>query len=108
MPLGINHNDARITTRWNEHDFKMAVFGVIHEAGHGMYEQDIDEKYADTPIYQGTSMGIHESQSLLMKSLLEATAISGKSSIHFSKNVQKAHLMMSPLTLFMIIEKNTI
>lgn len=62
--LGINHNDARITTRWNEHDFKMAVFGVIHEAGHGMYEQDIDEKYAYTPIYQGTSMGIHESQSL--------------------------------------------
>lgn len=62
--LGINHNDARITTRWNEHDFQMAVFGVIHEAGHGMYEQDIDEKYAYTPIYQGTSMGIHESQSL--------------------------------------------
>ena len=62
--LGINHNDARITTRWNEYDFKMAVFGVIHEAGHGMYEQDIDEKYAYTPIYQGASMGIHESQSL--------------------------------------------
>ncbi|MGL9821520.1 carboxypeptidase Taq metallopeptidase [Enterococcus sp. DIV1421a] len=62
--IGINHNDARITTRWNEHDFKMAVFGVIHEAGHGMYEQDIDEKFAYTPIYQGTSMGIHESQSL--------------------------------------------
>ncbi len=62
--IGINHNDARITTRWNERDFKMAVFGVIHEAGHGMYEQDIDEKYAYTPIYQGTSMGIHESQSL--------------------------------------------
>ena len=61
---GINPNDARITTRWNETDFKMAVFGVIHEAGHGMYEQDIDDKYAYTPIYQGTSMGIHESQSL--------------------------------------------
>lgn len=61
---GINPEDSRITTRWNEKDFKMAVFGVIHEAGHGMYEQDIDEKYAYTPIYQGTSMGIHESQSL--------------------------------------------
>ncbi|MDA3972475.1 carboxypeptidase M32 [Enterococcus thailandicus] len=61
---GINPNDARITTRWNEHDFQMAVFGVIHEAGHGMYEQDIDDKYAYTPVYQGASMGIHESQSL--------------------------------------------
>lgn len=61
---GINHNDVRLTTRWNEHDFSMAVFGVIHEAGHGMYEQDIDAKYAYTPVHQGASMGIHESQSL--------------------------------------------
>ncbi|MBO0431440.1 carboxypeptidase M32 [Enterococcus sp. DIV0660C] len=61
---GINPDDARITTRWNEYDFQMAVFGVIHEAGHGMYEQDIDDKYAYTPVYQGASMGIHESQSL--------------------------------------------
>lgn len=61
---GINHNDVRITTRWNEDDFSMAVFGVIHEAGHGMYEQDIDEKFAYTPVHEGASMGIHESQSL--------------------------------------------
>lgn len=61
---GINPNDARITTRWNETDFTMATFGVIHEAGHGMYEQNIDKKYAYTPLYAGASMGIHESQSL--------------------------------------------
>lgn len=62
--LGINRQDARITTRWNEHDFLMATLGVIHEAGHGMYEQNIDEKYDHTPLSRGTSMGIHESQSL--------------------------------------------
>lgn len=62
--LGINRQDARITTRWNEHDFLMATLGVIHEAGHGMYEQNIDEKYDYTPLSRGTSMGIHESQSL--------------------------------------------
>ncbi|KAF1302471.1 MULTISPECIES: carboxypeptidase M32 [Enterococcus] len=61
---GINHNDVRLTTRWNEHDFSMGIFGVIHEAGHGMYEQDIDKKYEYTPVHQGASMGIHESQSL--------------------------------------------
>lgn len=60
----INRNDARITTRWDEHNFTMATFGVIHEAGHGMYEQNIDEKYDYTPLSEGTSMGIHESQSL--------------------------------------------
>lgn len=62
--LDLNRKDARITTRWDEHDFAMATFGVIHEAGHGMYEQNIDEKYDYTPLSGGTSMGIHESQSL--------------------------------------------
>lgn len=61
---GINHNDVRLTTRWNETDFSMGIFGVIHEAGHGMYEQNIDEKYQYTPVHAGASMGIHESQSL--------------------------------------------
>ncbi|MFU1881186.1 carboxypeptidase M32, partial [Enterococcus faecium] len=36
----------------------------IHEAGHGMYEQNIDEKFEGTPVHEGASMGIHESQSL--------------------------------------------
>ena len=62
--LDLNRNDARITTRWNEHDFSMAIFGIMHEAGHGMYEQNIDPKYDHTPLSTGTSMGIHESQSL--------------------------------------------
>lgn len=61
---GINHNDARITTRWDEEDFTMAIFGILHEAGHGLYEQNIASKYEYTPVHQGTSMGIHESQSL--------------------------------------------
>lgn len=61
---GINHNDVRLTTRWSETDFSMGLFGVIHEAGHGMYEQNFDEKYEGTPVHEGASMGIHESQSL--------------------------------------------
>ncbi|MDH6365151.1 carboxypeptidase Taq [Enterococcus sp. PF1-24] len=62
--LGVNLEDARITTRWNEENFTVAIFGLIHEAGHGMYEQNIDKKYAYTSLCEGTSMGIHESQSL--------------------------------------------
>ena len=61
---GINHNDVRLTTRWNETDFMMGIFGVIHEGGHGIYEQNIAEKYELTPVHEGASMGIHESQSL--------------------------------------------
>ncbi|MGX6977839.1 carboxypeptidase M32 [Vagococcus elongatus] len=62
--LTLNHNDVRLTTRWDEEDFQTAVFGVIHEAGHGLYEQNIDAKYSYTPLATGTSMGCHESQSL--------------------------------------------
>lgn len=62
--LAINRKDARITTRWDENNFKIATFGVMHEAGHGIYEQNIAPKYDYTPLSIGTSMGIHESQSL--------------------------------------------
>lgn len=62
--LGVNHNDVRLTNRWNEKDFAQTALGLIHEAGHGSYEQHIAEKYEYTPVHEGASMGIHESQSL--------------------------------------------
>lgn len=68
--LDLNRNDARITTRWDELNFAMATFGVIHEAGHGIYEQSIDPKYDHTPLSAGASMGIHESQSLFNEIIL--------------------------------------
>ena len=51
----LNRNDARITTRWEENNFSMATFGVIHEAGHGMYEQNFDPKFDFTPLSEGAS-----------------------------------------------------
>lgn len=60
----MNRNDARITTRWDEYDFKMAVLGILHEAGHGLFEQNIDKKFDYTSFQKDISMSIHESQSL--------------------------------------------
>ena len=34
-------HDCRITTRYNERFFNPAFFGVLHEAGHGIYEQGL-------------------------------------------------------------------
>ena len=85
-----------------ETDFKMAVFGVIHEAGHGMYEQDIDDKYAYTPVYEGTSMGIHESQSLFNEIIIGSSRSFWKSNILSFKNVQKEHSMIFLLTNFIV------
>ncbi len=62
--IGINPNDVRITTKYNEHDFRVSLFGTIHECGHALYEQNISKDLIGTPLCDGTSMGIHESQSL--------------------------------------------
>ena len=66
----INRGDVRITTRYDESDFRMAVFGTIHEGGHALYEQNIAEELAGTPLCAGTSMGIHESQSLFYENFV--------------------------------------
>ncbi|CAH0418469.1 carboxypeptidase M32 [Periweissella ghanensis] len=60
----MNRNDARITTRWDEHDFQMAVLGILHEAGHGLFEQNISPEFDYTPFEKDLAMSIHESQSL--------------------------------------------
>ena len=60
----LNRDDARITTRWDEHNFQMAVLGIFHEAGHGLFEQNVASKYDAVRAVMPISMSIHESQSL--------------------------------------------
>lgn len=67
---GINPGDVRITTKYDESDFRVAVFGTIHEAGHALYEQNISKELIGTPLCTGTSMGIHESQSLFYENFV--------------------------------------
>ncbi len=60
----MNRNDARITTRWATDDFQMAVLGILHEAGHGLFAQNVAPKWDYTPFNKAIAMSIHESQSL--------------------------------------------
>ncbi|MCC7359174.1 MAG: carboxypeptidase M32 [Anaerolineales bacterium] len=62
--------DVRITTRVKEHDLAEALFSTLHEAGHAMYEQGIDRAYEGTPLANGTSAGVHESQSRLWENVV--------------------------------------
>lgn len=55
--------DTRITTRYNERDFGDAFFSILHEAGHGMYEQGLPADQYGLPTGEAVSLGIHESQS---------------------------------------------
>ena len=67
---GFSTGDVRLTTRVMENDLRPCLFGVIHEAGHGLYEQGLDEKLQRTPLGAAVSLGIHESQSRLWENIL--------------------------------------
>jgi len=63
-------NDVRITTRVVEKDPFNCLYSTIHEVGHACYEQGIDQAYLLTPLGQGASMGVHESQSRMFENQL--------------------------------------
>ena len=62
---GIGPGDCRITTRYNPRFFNEAFFGVLHEAGHGIYDQGLVAEHFGTALGAFCSLGIHESQSRL-------------------------------------------
>jgi carboxypeptidase Taq len=62
--------DVRITTRVKEKDLNEALFSTLHEAGHAMYELGINMNLDGTPLAEGTSSGVHESQSRLWENLV--------------------------------------
>jgi carboxypeptidase Taq len=62
--------DVRITTNVNEYDLSCALYSTVHEAGHGMYEQGFRLELEGTPLADGVSAGIHESQSRTWENLV--------------------------------------
>ncbi len=62
---GIGPGDTRITTRFDERQFSDAFFGILHEVGHGLYEQGLPAEHFGTPMGEAVSLGVHESQSRL-------------------------------------------
>lgn len=62
--------DVRLTTRYDEDNLGMALFGTIHECGHGLYEEGIDPRLARSPLAHGCSMALHESQSRMWENLI--------------------------------------
>ncbi|QGQ46635.1 carboxypeptidase M32 [Metabacillus sediminilitoris] len=68
--ITLNRGDVRVTTKYDENDFRTAIFGTIHECGHAIYEQNISEELEGTFLCSGASMGIHESQSLFYENFI--------------------------------------
>ncbi len=66
----IHNHDVRITNHFHENNLESAIFSIIHESGHGIYEMHIDDAITQTPVGTGTSMGMHESQSRFFENII--------------------------------------
>lgn len=68
--LNFNKYDVRMTTRYIQNLFTSSLFSTIHETGHAMYEQNINDDIYDTILGTGVSLGVHESQSRFYENLV--------------------------------------
>lgn len=63
-------DDVRITVRADEHFLGEHLFSAMHEAGHALYELGVDPAFEGTPLGDGASNGMHESQSRLWENFV--------------------------------------
>lgn len=77
--ISFTREDVRITTRYNPNYLPMALFGLFHESGHGMYEQGAAPEISRTALatdllamyaVAGVSFGMHEAQSRLWENIV--------------------------------------
>ena len=67
---GIAPGDVRLTTRYDEQDFAVALYAGLHEFGHGLYEAGPDPSLARTTLESPVSLGVHESQSRMWENMI--------------------------------------
>ena len=67
---GGHPTDVRITTRYRSENFIESLYAVIHETGHGLYEQGRMPGFMDLPVSESLTMAIHESQSLFWERMI--------------------------------------
>jgi len=73
--ITLGSTDVRLTTRYDRNFFPKGLFGTIHEGGHGLYELGIAPELHGSLLADGTSMGIHESQSRLWENFIGRSMI---------------------------------
>ncbi|HEX2449707.1 MAG TPA: carboxypeptidase M32 [Gemmatimonadales bacterium] len=58
----IGPGDCRISVRFDDRDFAGGLLTILHEVGHGLYEQGLDPAHYGTPLGEAPSVGIDEAQ----------------------------------------------
>jgi carboxypeptidase Taq len=67
-------SDVRMTTRYETGDFLSALMGILHETGHGLYEQGLPKDWSHWPVGRARGMAMHESQSLFVEKQIARSA----------------------------------
>ena len=67
---GFGPGDCRLTTRYDVNLLSQGLYGTLHEAGHGLYEQGLPAAHYGTGLGESCSLGIHESQSRLWENFV--------------------------------------
>lgn len=62
--------DVRITIKYDEKNPISAIFSALHEMGHGLFEQNKDEKLKWISPSISFSFGLHESQSRMWENII--------------------------------------
>lgn len=71
---GSSRNDVRVSNHYYENDAMGPLFTILHEGGHGLFNQGVDEKYEGTEAEHIHSAGLHESQSRFMENIVGRNA----------------------------------
>lgn len=66
----IGPGDVRIALRLAGSDVASGIFTLLHEIGHGLYDQGLDPAHYGTPMGEAVSLGLHESQSRLWENFV--------------------------------------
>lgn len=90
--ISMHPSDTRITTRYLEHDLTEGLFSTLHEMGHAMYEQGLDQSQFGWPKGSFSSLSIHESQSRFWENNIGRSPAFWKGFLPKAKNKFPKHL----------------
>jgi carboxypeptidase Taq len=66
----LSPDDVRVTTKYDESDFAVALYSALHEFGHGLSEAAVDRSLIRTTLEDPVSLGVHESQSRMWENVI--------------------------------------
>lgn len=66
----IGYKDVRITTRFDKSDFTNSLFSGVHEAGHALYESNMQKIHGNCILSEIYSLSLHESQSRFYENIV--------------------------------------